>query len=1013
MNILKLSQITFFFFISLNGFSQLEELKKNQEIRKEYIDPSKNDLNSRKRYDFSKHVNLFIGTGAHGHTHPAASAPFGMIQLGPDTRYNGWDGCSGYHFSDSVIFGFSHTHLSGTGVEDLCDLLLVPQQGKVKTKALYEDKNGYGSTFSHKDEKAEPGYYAVKLIDNNIDVRLAASERAGIQEYTFNNPLGKKFILIDLSHRDQLLDFEINKDEKNKKIISGKRISKAWAKNQHFYFYLELENEYLKAKLVDKTKLILEFPENTKTIRLKVGISGVSIDGAQKNLFEEIQGFDLDIVKNTTRNKWNVEMNKLHFKSDDMDVMTNFYTAIYHSYLTPTLFSDVDGFYRGNDNKIYQNLKNNRYTIFSLWDTYRTAHPLYTLTQQKRTGDFINTFLEISKETGELPVWELWGNETDCMIGYHSVSVILDAYRKGIQNFDTKFALESMLKTAQKDELGKHYFANQGFIGSQNEPESVSKTLEYTYNDWCISEFAKDINASEGIIKKYAKNGLNFINLFDPQTKFMRPRNGGIWHSPFVPSEVNFNYTEANSFQYSLAVPQEIVGLRTLLGGKDSLEAWLDRLFASSSLLEGRQQSDITGLIGQYAHGNEPSHHMAYLYNYTNKPYKTQEKVDQILKELYQNNPEGLSGNEDCGQMSAWYVMSAVGLYPICPGKAIYTFGRPIQEYANFHFENNKTFSIRTLNNSPANKYIQEIELNGKKYTKLYITHEDLLAGGELVFHMGNTPNQSYNFYESDIDGDSEKNLQAVPYFTANSNTFEDSIVTEIKLLDGIRAQIRYTTDNSEPTQKSMLYTNDLVFHETTTLKAKAFYLQESQEINENIIVEAIYEDNGFQAVSSTFYKLNKGLELKLTSTYNNQYTGGGDLALVDGINGGKDFRSGPWQGYQGNNAEGIISFMEAKELNELTISCLQDVKSWIFMPTALEVQISYDGINFEKPVITKIKYQSTIEGNFIEQFSAKINAAKPIKNIKYKAINRGTCPKGHLGEGEKSWIFIDEITFK
>lgn len=1002
----------FFLCISLNAFSQLEELKQNQEQRKKKLDPAKATVEDRRRYDFCQHVNPFIGTGGHGHTHPAATAPFGMIQLGPDTRYNGWDGCSGYHYSDSIVYGFSHTHLSGTGVEDLNDLLVVPQQGKAAIDPSFKAKGGYQASFSHQNEKAEPGYYEVKL-NSGITVQLAVTERAGIHTYTFDNKSKTKYILLDLDHRDRLLDCEMNIE--SKKAVSGSRRSRAWAQNQHFYFYLESENEFSKAKIITKGgkhKILLTYPKTTEKVTLRVGISAVDTEGAKKNLFQEITGWDVNTVKSLTRNAWNMELNRLFFQSPDKEVMSNFYTAMYHAYSCPTVFSDVDGRFRGNDAQIYSSGAHQQYSIFSLWDTYRTAHPLYTLTQQKRTTNFIRSFLEIYKNIGTLPVWELNGNETNCMIGYHSASVIADAYRKGITDFDTKLALEAMLATAKKDELGKSFFASQGFIGSRDEPESVSKTLEYAYDDWCIAQFAKELGATP-TETEFNLRSHNFINIFDPQSKFMRPRIGGSWLAPFVPSEVNFNFTEANSYQYSLAAPHNINGLRFLIGGKDSLEHWLDRLFTTSSKLDGRQQADITGLIGQYAHGNEPSHHMAYLYNYTDAPHKTQERVDQILKEMYHAAPDGLSGNEDCGQMSAWYALSAIGLYPVCPGKPIYTFGRPIQEYAAFHFESGGSFYIRTKNNSPENKYIQKIELNGTPYTKLFISHQDLLAGGELIFHMGDTPNKALAAYESDIPAADaiDPAVIPVPYFTASASTFRESVTTEIKTLDLPNLQIRYTTDGSEPGLTSQVYTSPLTFTETTTLKAKTFLVDKGPG-NSHDRVQYAYSTDDKKAVSSTFYKLKKGISVELTSSYNNQYTGGGQTALIDGIRGGKDFRTGPWQGYEGVSAEGIVSFDEAKLVPEITVSALQDERSWIFMPAALEVELSYDGVSFEKPIVQKIAFPSDKEGTHSESFSLKTNASKPVKKFRYRVVNRGVNPKGHMFEGQRSWIFVDELMF-
>lgn len=978
---------TFFLICTLKGFSQQTETL-------------------RKRYDFSQHVNVMVGTDAHGHTHPSACAPFGMMQLGPDTRYMGWDGCSGYHYSDSVIYGFSHTHLSGTGVEDLNDLLIVPQENKVLIEPGYKVKGGYGASFSHKKEKAEPGYYEVEL-NNGIKCQLAVTERAGLHQYTFTSTKDK-FILIDLDHRDQLLDSDLKIIGKN--VVTGSRRSRSWAQNQHFYFYLESKVNFKKAKLITKGgkhKLLLTFDKSVKEVSLKVGISAVDVDGAKLNLNKELTTWDIVQIKNQTRASWNEELNKLHYFSNDKTSMDLFYTSMYHAYLCPTVFSDVDGRFRGNDGNVHQSNTHQQYAIFSLWDTYRTAHPLYTLTQAKKTEDFISSFLAIYKQIGTLPVWELNGNETNCMIGYHSVSVITDAYNKGIINFDTKLALEAMVATAKKDELGKSFYANNGFIASNAEPESVSKTLEYAYDDWCIANFAKALKNNE-LEKEFMQRSYNFINVFDPQTKFMRPRIGGIWRSPFVPSEVNFNYTEANSYQYSMAAPQHIGTLRYMLGGKDSLEAWLDRLFTADNKLEGRQQADITGLIGQYAHGNEPSHHIAYLYNYTNHPYKTQEKIDQIMREMYQNTPEGLSGNEDCGQMSAWYAMSSIGLYPVCPGNPTYTFGRPTQEYANFHFENGKSFYVRTENNSKKNKYIQKITLNGHPYYKLYITHEELLKGGELIFYMGEQANNDLKNYESDLKETDAFPDKIVPkaYFTATSSLFKDSIKTEIKTLADKRFQIRYTTDGTEPNIKSKLYSTPLVFHSNTTLKAKVFARNEGDK-------KMPYLYDSTFAVSTNFVKMRGDVHLKVLSEYNNQYNGGNPEAMIDQIFGGKDFRTGPWQGYFGNNAEGEISFDAPKNLAQITISCLQDVRSWIFMPTSLEIEISTDGVSYGKVVRLPINYNTETSEVVVEKFVLRLSNAQGVKKIRYKVVNRGTNPKTHPFAGEKSWVFLDEITFE
>lgn len=1030
---MKLIAFSSLFFLSQALFGQLNELQKAQEKRKEYIGPDVVNTQSKRvvsNWDYTQFVNPFIGTGGHGHTYPGAAAPFGMVQLSPDTRYDGWDGCAGYHYSDSVIYGFSFTHLSGTGVPDLCDILVVPQQGKLKTIPGYASKNGYGAKFKHADEHATPGKYSVKLIDPNIDVTLVATERSGIQQFIFNNPTGKKYILIDLDHRDEVLDASI--ESPNKQIVSGYRKSKSWATNQQIFFYMELSVPYVKKQIITKDnqhKLVLEFPESTTLIQLRTGISAVDVRGAQQNVNQEIPTFNLNKAYQQTQQKWNAELGKINFVSPETEVMTNFYTALYHAYLCPTIFTDVDGRYLGNDGKIYESGGKNQYSVFSLWDTYRAAHPLYTITQPQRTEDFINSFLRIYKQTNDLPVWELVGNETDCMIGYHSVSVILDSYRKGIRNFDANLALEAMIATSKHDELGKRQYASNGFLGTNVEPESVSKTLEYAYDDWCIAQFAKEIG-NENVYTEYLNRSYNFLNVYDPQSKFMRARRGGQWFTPFQPAEVNFNYTEANSWQYSLAAPQHIPTLRHILGGKDSLQSWLDRLFTTESKLEGRHQVDITGLIGQYAHGNEPSHHMAYLYNYTNEPHKTQEKVDQILREMYHNAPDGLSGNEDCGQMSAWYALSAMGIYPVCPGSPNYTFGRPLQQYALLQFENGNSFTIRTHNNSPQNKYIDSITLRGKLYDKLYIDQQTIIGGGELVFYMSNKSNPALNQLKRDIADESivPIDLIPVPFFTETRRTFTDSISTEIKIITpGIRPPktdyaayfITYTTDGSEPTFHSPRYTKPLYFSETTTLKAQSFVNYSLNDtisqsnILDGVVIDGvvIIQSSQKQAVSTTFLKSPNTISLQLESIYANQYAAGGENALIDGIRStSTDFRSGDWQGYEGVDAKGKIYFDSAKTVSKITVSCLQDERSWIFFPTEIQVFISTDGINFSPAGKVKNTISPNKKGNLTHEFEILTEGKAPIKAIQFVAVNRKTCPEGHISAGEKSWIFLDEV---
>ncbi|MEI6900862.1 MAG: GH92 family glycosyl hydrolase, partial [Bacteroidota bacterium] len=706
--------------------------------------------------DFSKYVDPFIGTGGHGHTYPGVSLPFGMVQLSPDTRLDGWDGCSGYHASDTAIYGFTHTHLSGTGCSDYGDILFMPLPGKVNLQ-----NTAYKSTFSHLNESASPGYYKVILNNGKITAELTATKRTGFHRYTFSGNR-EKFIALDLVHRDKVLESNIR--IVNDSEIEGSRISQAWAAKQILYFVARFsspisshllvndENEDSKAVAVNGTAIraLFGFDSHGSTIELKVGISAVSIENARKNLDVENPGWDFEQVAKLAREEWNRELGKITGESTDPTKLTIFYTSLYHALLNPNLYSDVDGRYRGRDLEIHSSDKFDYYTVFSLWDTYRATHPLFTLIDQKRTNDFINTFIRQYEEGGMLPVWELSGNETGCMIGYHSVPVIVDAYLKGIRGFDAEKAFTAMKHSAEQDHLGLKYYKPLGFIPGDKEGESVSKTLEYAYDDWCIAQMAKSLGKTEDY-KVFIQRAQNYKNIFDPSTGFMRAKMNNIWFSPFDPSEVNFNYTEANAWQYSFYVPQDLGGLMQLHGGRNIFAKNLDRMFQASTKTTGRDQSDISGLIGQYAHGNEPSHHMAYLYNYAGQPWKTEELVHSICKDLYTSKRDGLCGNEDCGQMSSWYVFSAMGFYPVTPGSGNYSIGTPLFNKVTINLENGNKFILIANLLSDQNFYIQSAKLNGKELKSPEITHEEIMKGGELLFEMGANPNISWGSDLKDI----------------------------------------------------------------------------------------------------------------------------------------------------------------------------------------------------------------------------------------------------------------------
>jgi predicted alpha-1,2-mannosidase len=1018
-----------FLLLSIQVFSQtpsVDILKQNSDKATEKIQNTSNKkdkkLPSGKKVENKiALVNPFVGTGGHGHTYPGASTPFGMMQLSPDTRYEGWDGCSGYHYSDSIIYGFSHTHLSGTGVPDYCDLLIIPQNTKKpKIEPGYKIENGYGAEFSHEDEEASPGYYKVDLKKEKIQVRLTTGDHTGMHEYTFNNKKGKKYILIDLNHRDQLLECAIT--ESNSNTVTGYRVSNAWAKEQHFYFQLETSINYTEATYFlenGKRKLLLEFPKNTQKLLLKVGISAVDIQGAKQNLEAEMPHWDFEALKIMAEQKWTRELNKIDFYSEDKKVMSIFYTALYHSFLNPNIFSDIDGRYRGRDNEIHSlTPKERQYTVFSLWDTYRATHPLFTLVQEQRTIDFIETFLRQYKQGGDLPVWELAGNETECMIGYHSVSVISDAYLKGIRGFNAFEALNAMIATSNFDELGKKSFGTLGYISLANEPESVSKALEYAYDDYCIARMAAELQTEQQSIRPkidsslkynqiadtYFKRSFNFINNFDPSTKFMRARRDGIWYSPFNPSEVNFNYTEANSWQYSLYAPHAVGALSDLLGGKDSLEQWLDNLFAAESNLDGRHQVDITGLIGQYAHGNEPSHHMAYLYNYTNSPYKTQEKIDQILHEQYSNLPDGLSGNEDCGQMSSWYVLSALGIYQIAPGNPSYEIGRPLMNEATIHFENGRTLFIQAVNNSKENKYIQKIVLNGKIVNRLYLQHEELINGGTLQIWMGNSPNENVNlFTHAHTMTYPPTEFIPVPFFENESRTFigQNNISINYTPIKNRTFEIRYTVDGSEPTINSTRYIKPIQIDTSTTVKVVLF----------EHCMDSVYQSG--VCISNEFVERNENIKINIKTPFANQYSAGGNSALIDGVQGGNEYRTGDWQGYYGEDLIVELEIPNGKTIEEIALSTLQDRRSWIFFPTQVEFEISTDGKNFIKLPNVIAPSTEDPEDKSIFKFSVLTKENNPITHIRIKAQNYGPCPDWHLGAGNPTWLFADEIELR
>ncbi len=784
------------------------------------------------KVDFTVWVDPMIGTGGHGHTFPGATVPFGMVQISPDTRWEDWDGSSGYHYSDKTIMGFSQTHLSGTGAPEYCDVLLMPTVGEVQILPgdEYNPKSGYRSAFQHENEKASPGYYSVILDDDNIKAELTATARTGFHRYTF--PESKEAnIILDLKNRDFVIEsnLEIISDTE----ISGLRRSKRWAADQYVYFYAKFSkpfhsygialNDTLKEGInkAEGQNIRAFFQFDTKEneqIQVKIGISAVDVDGARKNLETENQGWNFEKVAENAKKDWNTFLSKIEVEGGTEKQKRIFYTGLYHTAIAPNIFEDIDKRYRAVDHKVHVSKGFTNYTVFSLWDTFRANMPLYSIIDPARYNDFIKTFLEMYKVGGRLPQWELAGNYTGVMIGYHTHSVILDGYKKGIRDFDAGLAYEAMKKRVQ--DIG--YYSNLGFIPADKVGGSVSMVMEYAYNDWSVAQMAKLFNKTDDY-EDFIYRAQSYKNMFDSSIGFMRPINSGRkWVSPFDPAEGSEHFVEGNAYQYSLFAPHDVNGLIELIGGDEKFIAWMDTLFTKQSAHD-ETAIDATGLIGQYAHGNEPSHHMAYLYNYAGAPWKTQAIVSEILKTMYDDKPDGLSGNEDCGQMSAWYILSAMGFYQICPGTPEYIIGSPIFDKVTIHLENGKDFTVRANQVSSENKYIQSCTLNGKPYTKSWFSHDDILNGSELVFEMGRIPNKEWGTEKEDRPASEKYELAAkLPYAVTNDENFLES-ATVLLLCDDKDVEIRYSTDGSRPTRESALFVEPVVVDRTTEIRFASF----------------------------------------------------------------------------------------------------------------------------------------------------------------------------------------------
>ena len=678
---------------------------------------------------FTQFVNPYIGTGGHGHVFLGANVPFGAVQLGPTQITRGWDWCSGYHYSDSLIIGFGHMHLSGTGIGDLGDIAFLPTF----------DAKTYTERFSHDAEYVRPGYYTVRLADSKILVELTATQRAGMHRYTY--PLSSKQPLLKLNLKqgigwDKMTKCQLTQE--NPTTVSGYRLSEGWAKDQRVYFVAEFSRAVKLQEMQADSVGVFSFDDATKPLLVRVGISAVSVDNAKANLKAEIKDWNFDRVAQEADAAWNDELGKIKVETPNLDDKTIFYTGLYHTMIAPSVFSDVNGQYRGSDGKIYQGDFVN-YTTLSLWDTYRAAHPLMTIIHPEKQRDIAQTFLHIFQQQGKLPVWHLVGNETDCMVGNPGIPVLADIVLKGF-DVDKKAAYQAMRTSSLLDERSLDNLKKFGYIPWNRDStfETVAKGLEYALADACVAKVAKLLGEKKDY-QYFFNRSKSYKYYFDKKTGFMRGVDNGKFREPFNPfhsSHRNDDYTEGNAWQYTWLVPHDVPGLIKLFGGKRPFVTKLDSLFTISGDLGENASPDISGLIGQYAHGNEPSHHILYMYNYVGQHDKTAEKVREVLKTMYHNDFDGLSGNEDVGQMSAWYILSSLGIYQVEPAGGQYMFGSPLFDKAVVNVGKGKTFTIIAHNNSAKNVYVQQIKLNGRPYKKLYIDYKDIVSGGTLEFFM-------------------------------------------------------------------------------------------------------------------------------------------------------------------------------------------------------------------------------------------------------------------------------------
>lgn len=976
------------------------------------------------------YVDPMIGTDGIGHTFPGATTPFGMIQLSPSDDTPEWNWCSGYHYSDDVLKGFAHNHFSGTGLTGMGDILIMPTFGEIKTNPGTKENpdSGYRSRFSHDNEKASPGYYSVLLDDYDINVELTATPRVGLHRYIFNKT-GKQNIILDVTHgvRGNTLnaDVEIISDTE---IIGHKYTHDASCGKRDVYFYAKFSKPFNKAGVTIDDEIILSEKkaesktakafisydgESADTVCIAVALSYVDYEGAKLNYKTEVKGKTFDQLHTDARKMWNEKVSKIVIEGATEEEKTIFYTGMYHSFIAPNIISDVNGNYIVEGKK-YNSPNLTQYSNFSTWDTYRATHPLWTIIDQKANKEFIDVLQSrFTKTKTGLALWEALGFDNYCMIGYPGISVMVEAALKQPNDYDLEKIYKYVRETAFRDggsspnygsDNGVRYYINYGYVPGEVGC-SVSKTTEYNYYDFSIAQLAKTLDKKNDE-ELFRKRSIGYRNHFNEEKKYLWPRlSSGEWVEMDTTGwdDLVHNYISGNIWAYSAYTPHDMLGAIELFGGKEKYYKWLDAMISTPLNMKGEQHVDIAGFIGKYSHGDEPGHQIPYLYNFAAKPWKTQELVRRVMTEMHSHNPDGLVNNEDCGQMSSWYIFSALGFYPVAPSDLNYYFGSPLFPKSTINLENGKTFTVITNNNSSKNKYIRSVSLNGKDIDRIYIKHKEIMDGGELIFEMGPKPNKKWatsknalpTYYKEMLKLETKPLACYTPKITDSNYRFASKKLVELKC-NTQDARIYYTLNGNTPNQNSVKYDNPFYINESIELKAISY--KEGLKPSK-ILSKKFYE--------SVFTNLDKGYPKISFENEPKKYGAVDGSQLIDMIFASETFSDRKWTGINEKDLIINIDLGQKIGVTSLELSSLTSTQKWRFPPKSISVLVKEDG-EFKK--VAKRTY------NEISVHTKKINYHKikfPLKKSQYVKIvieNHGKLPDWHEGAGKLPWIFVDEI---